>query len=79
MIYLVVFAVGGLICCWVWGNLSARALCCLSALYGASWGLLFVPVHGRYLFPVAQCVFAIAFGGLAFGVDWLMRDAWHVR
>ncbi|MFO0810251.1 MAG: hypothetical protein U0746_16640 [Gemmataceae bacterium] len=37
-------------------------------------GLLLVPFHAFWLFPLAQCAFAIGFGWMAFGVDWLMRD-----
>ena len=79
MVLLIVFAVGGLVGCWVWGDATARTKGVLTALYLASWGLLLVPVYGSSLFPVAQCAFAIMFCAMAFGIDWLMRDAWHVR
>jgi hypothetical protein len=79
MIFLVVFALAGLVCYWIWGDASGRTKGVLTALYAASWGLLFIPYHGGYLFPLAQCAFAIAFGGMTFGIDWLMQRAWHWR
>jgi hypothetical protein len=79
MTLLIVFAFGSLVCCWIWGDVSTRTKCALSMLYIPSWGLLFIPFHAVYLFPLTQCVFAILVGGMTFGVDWIMRNAWHVR
>jgi len=73
MVFLIVFALGSLVCCSVWGDVSTRAKCILWVLYVASWGLLLIPFHSRYLFPLSQCAFAIGVGGMTFGIDWLMR------
>jgi hypothetical protein len=73
MILLIVFALGSLVCCWVWGDLGTRAKFALSALYVASWGLLFIPFHSLYLFPLAQCAFAVVVGGMTSGIGWLMH------
>jgi hypothetical protein len=48
--------------------------CILTILYAATWGLAYIPFHGLYLFPLSQAAAAILFGGLAFGIDWLMKD-----
>jgi hypothetical protein len=79
VIFLNVFALGGLVCCWIWSDVSTTIKCVLSVLYAASWGLLFCPEPFRYIFPLSQAGFAILFGGITFGIDWLMRDGWHVR
>jgi hypothetical protein len=79
MIFLTVFALGGLVCCWVWGDASGRTKGALTAVYVATWGLLLIPYHSLYLFPIAQCLFAVVVWGMTFGVDWLMRNAWHIR
>ena len=79
MLLLVVFAAGGLLCFWIWGDASARTKWILTTLYFASWGVLFLPPPNRSALAIVQSGFAILFGGMTFGIDWLMRDAWHVR
>ncbi len=79
MLMLIVFAVGTLVCCWVWGDQSLRAKGATTALYVASWGLLLAPSPYHLSFALAQALFAIVVGGMTFGVDWIMRDSWHVR
>jgi hypothetical protein len=64
---------GPLACYLAWGDASGRAKCILLALFVASWGLLLVPVHSAYLFPVAQLALGTVIAGMAFGVEWLMR------
>ena len=79
MIFLMVFALGSLVCCWVWSDVSDRTKWVFSGLYVSSWTLLLIPFHALYLFPLAQCVLAIVIGGATFGIGWLMRDAHHWR
>jgi hypothetical protein len=76
MVLLAVFALGSLVCCWMWGDVSLRTKDLLTVPCVASWGSLFIPSHSGYLFPLAQCLFAIVVGGMTFEMDWLMRDAW---
>jgi hypothetical protein len=74
---LVVFARGVLVYCWVWGDRSPRTNLALTALYVASWGLVFLPRPSSTAFAIAQALFAIVVGGMMFGVDWIMQDAHH--
>lgn len=76
---LMVFALGSLLCCWVWSDVSTRAKGITSALYVASWGLALAPQPYNLSFPIAQALFAIIVGGMTFGVNWIMRGAYHWR
>jgi hypothetical protein len=76
---LIVFALGVLVCCWVWGDTSTRTNLGLTALYVASWGLIFLPPPYHTSFSIAQALFAIVVSGTTFGVDWIMQDAHHWR
>ena len=78
MVLIVVFALGSLVCCWVWGDTSIRTNLALTA-YAATWAMLLIPPPYNLAFVIAQAVFAIVAGGLAFGLDWIMRDAYHWR
>lgn len=77
MIFLVVFALGSLIACWIWSEVNVSTKIILTLLYVSSWGCLFIPFHARYLFPLAQSLLAVLFGAMAFGIDWLMKDVWR--
>jgi hypothetical protein len=79
MLLLIIFALGTLICAWIWGDTSFRTNCILTAIFAASWGSLWIPEYGRIVFPLSQAIFAIVVGAMTFGIDWIMRDAWHVR
>jgi hypothetical protein len=77
---LIVFAVGSLVCCWVWGDTSLRTNAILTAVYVGSWGLLCLPQPFNISsVALAQALFAIVIGMMTFGVDWIMRHAWHLR
>ena len=76
---LIVFALGSLVCCWVWGDTSLCTNLALTAAYATSWCLLFAPPPYSLAFPLVQALFAIVVGGMTFGVGWLMRDAYHWR
>jgi hypothetical protein len=80
MILLIVFGLGSVVCCWFWSDFSTLVKVIISILYAVFWGLLFIPAPFNVIsFTLAQCAFAIVVGGMTFGIDWLMRDAWHVR
>jgi hypothetical protein len=64
---------GSLACYLIWGDGSPRAKGILAAVFLASSGLLFVPDRCDYLFPVAQIALMAVIGGMAFGIDWLMK------
>jgi hypothetical protein len=73
VIWVYVFALGCLICCWIWGDLEERTKVIFTFLYLASWGLLFLE-NFAFLFTVAQCLLVIVIGWATFGVDWLMKN-----
>lgn len=67
-----IFSFVCLIFCWFSSDVSFRAKMIFTVLYGASWGLLFIPRYG-FLFTVAQCMLIGVIGAATFGLDWLMR------
>jgi hypothetical protein len=73
MLAFLIFNVVTLVACWIWGDWSNRTKCLLTALYLGTWPLLWIPFHAVYLFPIAQCAFAIVVGGMTFGLNWLNR------
>jgi hypothetical protein len=79
MILVMVFALGGLISCWIWADMSARANLALTVTYAATWAILLAPPPYDSGFVLAQALFAIVACGLAFGIDWIMRDGYHWR
>ena len=79
MLLLMVFAAGSLVCCWIWGDVSNRTKWIFSAIYVVTWSMVFLPPPYNSYFALAQCGFVILVAGVTFGIDWLMRDAWHVR
>jgi hypothetical protein len=79
MLLVMVFALGGLISCWIWGDTSVRANLVLTAIYASTWAILLAPPPYNSTFVLAQALFAIVACGLAFGIDWIMRDAHHWR
>jgi hypothetical protein len=74
---MVLFVAGCLACYLIWGDGSIRAKSVLVAHFLGSCGLLLLPAQWRYLFAVAQIAMLIVIGGMAFGIDWLMKDRRH--
>ena len=56
------------------GDGGARAKGILAVVFVATFGLLLVPGHWVYLFPLAQLVLCVAVFVMIFGSDWLMRS-----
>jgi hypothetical protein len=71
--FIAVFSIAVLFCCWVWGDLRLRTKLLFTLLFLASFALLFVPEHA-YLFILAQCVLVAVIGAATFGLEWLTRD-----
>jgi CHASE2 domain-containing sensor protein len=69
----VLFACGVLACCWAWTDVSPRAKLAFSVFYVASWGLFFIPFHGLYLFPLAQCGALIFVAWSTLGTEYFMK------
>jgi uncharacterized membrane protein len=57
----------------IWGDGSIRGNGILAAAFVASLGLLLIPGHGAYLFPLAQWTLIVVVFVMVFGFDWLMQ------
>jgi hypothetical protein len=62
-----------LIACWWIGDVGLTTKIILTAIYLASFGLLFIP-NWSFLFIVVQCIFILIVGAMTFGTSWLKRN-----
>ncbi len=60
------------VCCWWMGDLSIRTKFVLTALYVASFALIWTKDYS-FLFVPSQCVLAAIIGLATFGTDFLNR------
>ena len=77
MIPLLVIALGAVICCWIWSDARLPAKCTITALYLATWGFVFIPFHGLYLFPLGQCIVGTVAVVMTVGFEWLTHSNWR--
>jgi hypothetical protein len=69
-VFILILGLVLVICLWVVADVEFRYKLLLTALYLATFGLLFLP-EKSYLFVVGQCVMAAVNGVASFGMDFL--------